>query len=205
MKTTKRIFLLGAFALTIITKAQTTSNQCTNMQENIPKNLFELAVKTRLTIDLTDNCNFQPVHYQVRSEQPTTEIIARFTGEKVGEDFAIKKVELKHFEVTENPRTVIIDNAHFTTKDNMKVIVVELRNLDEPNEDNMTRKKRFEQEHIDFILVSESPEIINKNTIVDIHIKNEKELYPEPEVLKSNGEEALGRPFGRHCQNNVHY
>lgn len=206
MKTMKQLFFLGTLALTLTLGAQTSTENCTDMQDNIPKNLFELALKTRLNIDLNNNCTFQPIHYQVRSELPTTEIIARFTGKKVGDDFAIEKVELKHFEVNENPRTVIIDKAHFETKDNMKVIVVELRNLDaDQSSDTAARKQQLEQEIVDFILVPDTPEIVNRDMIIDIHIVNEKIMYPEPEVLKSGGEEALGRPAGRHCNNSIIY
>jgi len=47
--------------------------------------------------------------------------------------------------------------------------------------------------------------MVNRDMIIDTHIVNEKILYPEPELLKSNGEEALGRPGGRHCNNNIVY
>lgn len=205
-KTMKQVLLLGALAATINVNAQAATDACVNMQENIPKNLFELAAKTRLTVDLTNNCTFQPVHYQVRTVEPTTEIIARFTGKKVGDDFAIEKVELKHFEVNENPRTVIIDDAYFKTDDNVKTIVVTLKNLDDPKLPNATqRKEQLAQEIVDFVLVPDTPEMVNRTMIIDIHIDNEEELYPEPEVLKAGTEEALGRPFGSHCKTEVAY
>lgn len=206
MKNTKHLLLLMALALSFVLNAQSNEAQCTDLRNNIPKDLLELSQKTRLNIDLNNHCTFQPVHYQVRREQPTTEIIARFTGKKNGDDFAIEKIELKHFEVTENPRTVIIDTAYFKTEGNMKIIVVELRNLDDPKwTDATARKQRLAQEIVDFVLIPDKPEIVNKDMIVDIHITNEEALYPKLDILRYNGEEILGRPFGRHCNNNIVY
>ena len=202
----KLVVLVALLGITTTTFAQT-NVQCTDLKSRIPKNLVELSAKTRLNLDLNNNCNFQPIHYQVRTEQPTTEIIARFTGKKVGEDFAIEKVELKHFEVTEQPRTIIIDTAYFETVDNMKVIVVKLRNLDDKKwDDAEARKARLEQEIVDFVLEPQSPEMVNREMILDVHITNENELYPKMEALQFSGdEEALGRPAGRHCNNSIIY
>ncbi|GGG40302.1 hypothetical protein GCM10011414_07260 [Croceivirga lutea] len=204
----KLVVLVALLGITTTTFAQT-DEQCTDLKSRIPKNLVELSAFTTLTVDLENDCTFQPIHYQVRTEQPTTEIIARFTGEKVGDDFAIEKVELKHFEITENARTVIIDSAYFKNSeinDRMKVIVVLLRNLDDKKwDDAEARKARLEQEIVDFALIPDAPELISSEMIIDIHINNEEELYPEPEVLRSGGEEVLGRPFGSHCKTKVVY
>ena len=195
--------LLGlALCCTVLVNAQTVEKVvCEELKDRIPTNLFELSEKTMPSLNLNDNCNFQPIHTQVRFGYPTTEIIARFSGKKMNDDqFAIEQVELKHFEITEQPAMVIIDTAEFHEEDGMTVIRVTLRDLDATDcEDCAARKQQLQKERIDYVLRPNTPLVLDKHTLMDVNIVNELELYPKFGLGDPSDSSEMVRPFGRHC------
>jgi hypothetical protein len=177
------------------------SNQDCDLMARVPQNLEQLSLMTSLYLNMNDNCNFQPIHYQVREGYPSTEIIARVFGEKTPEgNFALSKMELKHFEVTNNPQQVIVDTAYITDAvQGKRLIKMKLLNLDEDCGD-CQRKRQLDRSGIDFTINLSTPLVLDADTILDVHIENEKEVYP---LFGFNEFDETMRPRGRHCYSRV--
>lgn len=200
------IVCLYAFTATPskLTAKYTTAHQdnC-DLTARVPQNLEQLSIMTSLYLNLNDNCNFQPIHYQVREGYPSTEIIARVFGDKTPEgNFALTKMELKHFEVANNPARVIIDTAYIAeVVDGKRLIKMKLLNLDEDC-DNCERIQSLDSTGIDFTINLDNPLILDATTILDVHIENEKEVYP---LFGLTEFDESSRPWGRHCHTRMIY
>lgn len=205
------VLFLGVLAGIYAFTANSSKNnlEVTNTQENcdlrsrIPQNLEQLSIMTSLYLNMNDNCNFQPIHYQVREGYPSTEIIARVFGTKTSDgNFALSKMELKHFEVANTPARVIVDTAYITNVvDGKRLIRMKLLNLNEDC-DNCERLESMGNSGIDFTINLETPVILDSTTILDVHIENEKEVYPLFGLTEFD--EAM-RPRGRHCHTRLIY
>lgn len=176
------------------------AEQC-DLQTRIPQNLEQLSLMTSLYLNMNDNCNFQPIHYQVREGYPSTEIIARVFGKKTAEgNFALSKMELKHFEVANNPQQVIVDTAFITEAvQGKRLIKMKLLNIDEDCDD-CERKQQLDPSGIDFTINLAQPLILEPTTVLDVHIENEKEVYPLFGLTEFD--ESM-RPRGRHCYSRI--
>lgn len=179
-----------------ITESKALDKDC-DLMARVPQNLEQLSLMTSLYLNMNDNCNFQPIHYQVREGYPSTEIIARVFGEKTAEGhFALTKMELKHFEVANNPQQVIVDTAYITDAvQGKRLIRMKLLNLDEDC-NNCERKQRLDGSGIDFTINLATPLILDATTILDVHIENEKEVYP---LFGLTEFDEASRVWGRHC------
>ena len=180
--------------------APPTQEHC-DLAVRVPQNLEQLSLMTSLYLNMNDNCNFQPIHYQVREGYPSTEIIARVFGEKTTEgNFALSKMELKHFEVTNNPQQVIVDTAYITDAvQGKRLIKMKLLNLDEDCGD-CERRQQLNGSGIDFTINLTTPLVLDGTTILDVHIENEKEVYP---LFGFTEFDVSSRPFGRHCYTRI--
>lgn len=195
--------LLGMYAFTATPFGKEAKKTTPPAQEDcdlaarVPQNLEQLSLMTSLYLNMNDNCNFQPIHYQVREGYPSTEIIARVFGEKTADgNFALSKMELKHFEVTNNPQQVIVDTAYITDAvQGKRLIKMKLLNLDEDCGE-CERKQQMEGSGIDFTINLTTPLVLDATTILDVHIENEKEVYP---LFGFNEFDEAMRPRGRHC------
>jgi len=207
------VILLGVlatiFAFTVqssekkILESKATDQDC-DLMARVPQNLEQLSLMTSLYLNMNDNCNFQPIHYQVREGYPSTEIIARVFGEKTAEgNFSLSKMELKHFEVTNNPQHVIVDTAYITDAvQGKRLIKLKLLNLDEDCGD-CERKQQLDLSGIDFTINLTAPLTLDATTILDVHIENEKEVYPLFGFQQFD--EQPTRPWGRHCHTRLIY
>lgn len=193
-------FTAAPFGKNLKKIAPTTQEQC-DLASKVPQNLEQLSLMTSLYLNMNDNCNFQPIHYQVREGYPSTEIIARVFGEKTADgNFVLSKMELKHFEVTNNPQRVIVDTAYITDAvKGKRLIKMKLLNLDEDCGD-CERKQQLNGSGIDFTINLTAPLILETTTILDVHIENEKEVYPLFGL--SEYDESM-RPRGRHCYSRI--
>ncbi|MEO0573736.1 MAG: hypothetical protein AAF039_18705, partial [Bacteroidota bacterium] len=108
--------------------------------------------------------------------------------------------ELKHFEVTNNPQSVIVDTAYITDAvQGKRLIRMRLLNLDEDCGD-CGRKQQLDGSGIDFIILLNTPLLLDTATILDVHIENEKEVYP---LFGFTEFDTSSRPFGRHCYTRI--
>lgn len=199
--------LVGIYAFTatpfdnkVKETALSQQEQC-DLATKVPQNLEQLSLMTSLYLNLNDNCNFQPIHYQVREGYPSTEIIARVFGSKTNDgNFALTKMELKHFEVANNPQHVIVDTAYITDAvQGKRLIKMKLLNLDEDC-NPCERRQSLDSSGIDFTIHLNTPLVLDNGTILDVHIENEKEVYPLFGLTEFD--ESL-RPRGRHCYSRI--
>lgn len=185
------------------TSSEQVRQQNCDLLANVPQNLEQLSTMTNLYLNMNDNCNFQPIHYQVREGYPSTEIIARVFGQKTEDGhFALSRMEFKHFEVTNNPQHVIVDTAYIADAiQGKRLIKMKLLNLDEDC-GNCERKQLLDGSGIDFAVEFEVPLILEATTILDVLIENEKEVYP---LFGLTEYDEASRVWGRHCHTSLIY
>ena len=86
---------------------KTKTIKCEDSSSKIPRRIDELTTKVPLNINLNDDCNFQLIHIQIKDNQPSTEVVARFKKE----GNTITQIEFIAFEIIKNPRGLLVKNV----------------------------------------------------------------------------------------------
>ena len=154
----------------------------------VPNTVEELTKDAPLQYNLLENDKFQPLHIETNiTKNTSTELIGRFTGIKQDNNkFLISKIEFKFFEITVNPRTIVVDYVEISkesTEEQIKLLVF----IQDLNKDRPLNKA-------DFTL--EKDILVSKNTFIDIHIIDKNEVYPTIETMI---------PKGKHCGGNSNF
>jgi len=182
-------------------------HQACGSDDRVPRCAAELNRKTALNIDLTDNCNFQPIHLQVRQgDLRSTEVVARFVGKNMEEEYKFEKIEFKHLEITDEPNPVVVEKAH--VKDSSGTLMVELTLLDLNKCDIKVckaLKERWDKGEIDLteVTIDADVKVVDKMKM-DVKILNEENIYGEfITVLDKDPIDCknidINYPRGRHC------
>jgi len=153
-----------------------------------------------LTFNLKDDCNFQPLHVQVREVAHSSELVGRFsaTSNKWTGGYDLNKIEFKYFEIAKSPDTVMVNKASVSRKrdGNKGEYIAVTLSLVKNEELTETQKDKWVKGDIDTFWSGKVP--VKKGELIDINIENEEEIYKE--AFKGID---INIPRGRQCRGTI--
>lgn len=165
----------------------------TQCDRKLPTSFSELNQFSPLIYNLSENCNYQPLHIEI-SEADSFTIIGRFNGYKQDEKYNLRSIEFAFYEASFEPKTILVNRAWINeeqSRNGFTVINIELIDITNCNSSNCAtlREKKLNGEN-DFVFET-SVLSFSKNDTIDFHIIN----------LNGVSQDASKGffPRGRHC------
>jgi len=175
------------------TVASPPGQQDCNANDRMPTRVDSLNSKVLLNYNLSDNCNFQPIHIQVR-ESRSSEIIARFNAVPERDVYHLKQIEFLYFEIANNPNNVIINGADVKRNIDAKgreIIQIILKIKLGPEVSEIIKDKPD--------LIWEGYIRIKKGDIIDVKVEDDDGIYEEPPF----SDLEINIPRGKQCSGTV--